>query len=128
MSNDNGKPQTADLEYVRTYVASLKKPVYAQCRGKGHAYPDRPRISLVEPGDNSVIECTWKCRRCHVKRIETVHVDNASRTAHTAAVRYEDHPEGYLMERGHGRLDGEGRAIIRYENLHSELLRQAGGR
>ncbi len=127
MSIDNGKPQTVDLDYVRTYVAGLKKAAWGECRENRHAFPDRARISLVDPDDDSVVERTKKCRRCNVKRIETLHVNNTARTARQVAVRYEDHPEGYLLEPGHGRLDGDGRDIIRYENLYNEMQRQAGG-
>lgn len=128
MSSDNGKPQTVDLEYVRSYVAGLKKASWAECREKRHAFPDTTRISLVDPEDDSIVERMVRCRRCSVKRIETLLVDNTTRTARRVAVRYEGHPEGYLMEPGHGRLDSEGLEIIRYENLFNEMQRQAGKR
>lgn len=128
MSSDSDKPQTVDLEYVRSYVAGLKKAAYAECRENLHAFSDRPRISLVDPDDDSVVERTKRCRRCGVRRIETLHVDNANQTARRVAVRYEGHAEGYLMEPGHGRLDSDGRDIIRYQNLFNEMQRQAGAR
>jgi hypothetical protein len=128
MSSINDKPQGVDLEYVRNYLAGLKRPAWAQCREGHHSYPDKSRVSLVEPDDDSVVERTKKCRRCGVLRIETLHVDNASRTARRVNVRYENHPDGYLMEPGHGRLDSDGRNIIRYENLYNEMQQQTGGR
>lgn len=128
MSSDNGKPQAVDLEFVRSYVAGLKKAAWAECRENRHSFPDRSRISLIDPDDDSVVERMKRCRRCGVKRIETLHINNVTRTAHRVDVRYEDHPEGYLLEPGHGRLDSEGLEIIRYENLYNEMQRQAGGR
>lgn len=126
-NNDSDKPQTIDLNYVRTYVAGLKNAAHAKCRENRHAFPDRPKISLPDPQDDSVVEVMKKCRRCHVKRTETLHVDHVNRTAHRFAVKYEGHAEGYLMEPGHGRLDSEGLGVIRYENLYNEVQRQAGG-
>lgn len=126
MSSDNGESQTADLEYVRNYVAGLRQSAWAQCREGNHSYPDRSRVSPVDPDDDSVVERTKRCRRCGVRRIETVVVNNVNRTASRIAVRYEGHPKGYLMERGHGRLDNKGRDIIRYENLYNEMQRQTG--
>lgn len=125
MSSENGKPQAVDLDYIRDYVAGLRRPGWAQCREGHHSYPDQSKTSLVDPDDDSVVERMKRCRRCGVRRIETLAVDNANRTASRIAVRYENHPEGYLMERGHGRLDSEGRDIIRYENLFNEMQRQA---
>jgi hypothetical protein len=128
MTDNNGKTQTVDLDFVRTYVAGLNKSAWAECRENRHGFPDRSKVSLVDPDDDSVVERMKKCRRCGVRRIETLAVDNINRTAVQLAVRYEGHPEGYLLEPGHGRLDSDGFSIIRYENLFNEMQQQAGRR
>lgn len=128
MNSGDDKPQTVDRAYIREYLASLKKPEYAKCRGNHHAFPDKGKLSAPDPDDNSIIERVVRCRRCRVTRTETLHLDHENRTAHQFAVKLTDYPEGYLMEPGHGRLDSDDFAAIRYENIYNEMRRQAGDR
>lgn len=128
MSSDNGKPQTVDRAYVREYLAKLTSPAHAKCRGKGHAFPDKGKNSSPDPQDNSIVERVVKCRRCKVVRTEILHLDHENRTAYLFSVKLSEYPEDYLMERGHGRMDADANAVIRYENLRNEMQQLAGGR
>lgn len=123
-SDNNGHPQAADLDFVRDYVANLKRAAWLQCRENRHAFPDRAVVTPVDENDDSVVERAKRCRRCGTRRIEVVSIANGM--ARRIGVRYENRPEGYLMEPGHGRLDSEGLAVIRYENIYQELAQQRG--
>lgn len=113
----------ADPDYVREYVASVAKPAWVDCREGHHEYRPYKVLEAEESTEaNRVVIRIRKCRRCTTKRSDTLLVKDGR--ASIQGTKYE-HPEGYLMERGHGRLGTEGRDVIRDAVLHNEMIHLA---
>lgn len=104
-------PQIADLGDVEEYVANAKG-AWLQCRSKNHNMLDHD----VALGENGTFIVTLRCSRCHTKRDEVIDSQGIILSA-----RYHDHPEGYLLPRGTGRLNSEARGMIRVARLNNAL-------
>lgn len=121
--NETGSSHSA---FVDKYVSGVKKATWLICRERRHLFPDHPNKIKTVGEDSQFVDRIYKCRRCGVKLIESLHVvDGAARRI---GVKREDYPEGYLMEKGSGRLTAEDRDLIRYETLHQDLLHIQAGR
>lgn len=110
MTNSNGV-HFADLDDVRDYAASIPT-TWTECREVIHNL----RPYDVKPTENGGYERIRRCSRCRTKRVDIL--DSHFTILHT---KYE-YPEGYQMERGHGRISSEGRNVFRGINT----LREAG--
>lgn len=118
MTNNQVTQQTAALGDVEQYVGEAKV-AWLQCRSKGHNMLDHD-VKLDEVDGELVFIVILRCSRCYTKRHETV--DN--RTGEVLFSKYTDHPDGYLLPRGTGRLDKQGRGIIRVARLRNTLERK----
>lgn len=108
--------QIADLGDVEEYL-SRAKVAWVQCRTKGHNMADHD-VKFDE--DDSVFIVVFKCSRCQTKRDETVN----SETGEVLTSKYYNHPEDYLLPKGTGRLDRQGRGLIRVAHLRNTLHRK----
>lgn len=104
----------AELGDVQEYVANAN-PAWLQCRTKGHNMLDHD-VKLNENDDFLVI---LRCSRCHTKRHEVVNQQGLVLSAF-----YDNRPEGYLLPRGSGRMDTEGRGLVRAARLNGFLARK----
>jgi hypothetical protein len=104
----------AATEDVEEWVFQ-NKAVHVDCRVKGHnwSYPH-----AVENEDGTFSQ-TEKCRRCQTKRTELVDADG-----YTLNVKCTDYPEGYLLPRGTGRMDRDGRAILRKHRIQNNIAKR----
>lgn len=116
MSSKQVTPHFADLGDVEQYVSEAKV-AWLQCRSKGHNMADHD-VKFVEEDNAYVV--ILRCSRCYTKRHETVN----SETGEVLFSKYTDHPEGYLLPKGTGRMDAQGRGIIRVARLRNTLERK----
>lgn len=95
------------------------KADYVECRVKGHnmGYPNSTE------NDNGTCSTTEKCRRCHTKRVELTDAEG-----YVLHVKYEGHPDGYLLPKGTGRVSRDGMAILRKARVLNNMLKKAGRR
>lgn len=110
------RPQShvTDLGDIEEYVSKASSS-WLQCRTKGHNMLDHD-VKLNESDDYLV---TLRCSRCHTKRHEVVNSDGLILSSF-----YDSHPEGYLLPKGSGRMDAEGRGIIRAARLQGFVTRK----
>lgn len=125
VANDK-HPLFADEDTVEQYLEGVEKAAWLQCREVGHDF----RYYRAEESDKGtqtrqVIIRIRKCRRCTTKRFDTIVIQN--RRAHVERTKYE-HPEGYLLAKGNGRIGTDGRDMIRHQNLLNEMRNHARGR
>lgn len=109
-------PQVAAIGDVEDYIANAKV-AWIKCRTKGHNMDDH---DVKEDTDNRVFIVVNRCTRCYTKRDEVVNMD----TGEVLSSRYYNHPEDYLLPKGTGRLDKEGRGLIRATHLHNVAMRK----
>lgn len=111
------KPQFAEVGDVQEFATTIKS-AWVDCRSDGHDM--RPfAVELTEAGN---FLRTRKCRRCNTKRHQVI--DRSGLILHTTV----EYAEGYLMPKGTGRLDSEGRGVFRLAALEAEYDRKAARR
>jgi hypothetical protein len=101
---------TADPGQVATFAQTLTEGALA-CRDVGHGWKSG-RVKRVGRGYHRIMIC----RDCGAERPEDL--DGSARRVKVYAVQY---PDGYLLPKGSGRVDSEGKAAMRLE-----LLRRGG--
>lgn len=116
MSREQVTPRVADRGDVQEYLSGAKV-AWVQCRTKGHNMADHDVKENME--DNAFV-VIYRCTRCYTKRDEVVH----SVTGEVLSSKYYNHPDGYLLPKGTGRLDAEGRGLIRVTHLRNTLTRK----
>lgn len=99
----------AELGDVEEFATTIK-PTWVECRSDGH---DMRKFDVQLTEHNTYIR-TRKCRRCTYKRHQVV--DREGRILNTTP----EYPDGYLMPKGTGRLDSEGRAVFRAAVIEAE--------
>lgn len=103
------KPLTADVGDVEAFASTIKS-AWVDCRSDGH---DMRKFN-VELTEHNTFLRTRKCRRCGALRHQVI-----TRSGHILNTTIE-YPEGYLMPKGTGRLDADGRAVFRGATVESE--------
>lgn len=109
-------PQFAALGDVEEYL-STAKVAWLQCRSKGHNMLDHD-VKLDEEANAFIV--TLRCSRCYTKRDEVVNYE----TGELLSSKYHNHPDGYLLPKGTGRMDSQGRGLIRVARLRDTLHRR----
>jgi hypothetical protein len=107
--------QVADIGDVQEFAATVKKQAFIECRGDGHNMGPHN----VTMDENGTFLRTRRCRKCGYLRHYVVsggHILNAK----------SEYPDGYLLPRGTGRLDADGRAVFREAAIEAEYRRKAG--
>lgn len=97
---------TADTAVVAEFAQGLDEGALA-CRDVGHAWRSRKVIRRRWGFERVMV-----CRDCHAERREDL--DRMARRVKAYAVQY---PDGYLLPKGSGRLDADGKAAMRLELL-----------
>lgn len=114
--SSNHTPQFAALGDVEEYIANAKV-AWVQCRTKGHNMADH---DVKEDDNDNVFVVVYRCTRCYTKRDEVVN----SETGEVLSSKYYNHPEDYLLPKGTGRLDKNGRGLIRVAHLRNSMHRK----
>jgi hypothetical protein len=109
-----GLSQVADIGDVQEFAARIK-PSWVVCRSDGH----NMRPFNVTMDENGNFLRTKRCTNCGYKRHYVI-----SQGGHIAGAKAE-YPEDYLMPKGTGRLDSEGRAVFRQRATEAEYRRKA---
>lgn len=105
----------ADLGDIEAYAAGIPA-AWNECRETGHNL----RPYDVNPLEGGGYERIRRCSRCRALRTDTLDRDF---TILHYSYKY---PEGYQMEKGHGRVSSEGRAVFRGANVLAEARRASG--
>lgn len=110
------KPEqhTADVGDVQEFASTIKS-AWVECRSDGHNM-GKHNVTMDE---NGTFIRTRRCRRCGYKRHYVI-----DPSGHILDAKPE-YPDGYLMPRGTGRLDTEGRAVFRQATLEAEYRSKA---
>lgn len=103
------KPLIASVGAVEEFASTIKS-AWVECRSDGH---DMRKFNVQLTEHNTFIR-TRKCRRCGYLRHQVI--DRSGHILNTTP----EYPEGYLMPRGTGRLDSEGRAVFRGATVEAE--------
>jgi len=109
-------PPVASIGDVQDYL-STAKVAWIACRSKGHNMADHDVKTDYESNTYVVI---LKCSRCSTKRHEIVNMD----TGEVLSSKYADHPEGYLLPKGTGRMDAQARGLVRATRLRNTAERK----
>lgn len=107
------KQQIAELGAVEEFASSIKQ-AFVECRSDGHNMGPHD----IKMDENGTYLRTRRCRRCGYKRnyvISNGHILNATT----------QYPEDYLLPKGTGRLDSDGRAVFRAAAIEAEYRRKA---
>jgi hypothetical protein len=107
-------PAIADPADVEEFATTIKM-AWVECRSDGHSMIPHD-VTMNEQG--SYVR-TRRCRRCGYKRHYVI--DQGGFLVSTSS----EYPDGYLMPKGTGRLDSEGRAIFRQATVQHEYERKA---
>lgn len=111
--NTTHTSQFAEVGDVQEFATTIKS-AWVDCRSDGHDM--RPfKVELTEAGN---FLRTRKCRRCNTKRHQVI--DRSGLILNTTV----EYTEGYLMPKGTGRLDSEGRGVFRLAALEAEYGRK----
>lgn len=97
----------ADVDDVKQAAAGMADETLA-CRELGH-----PWGAYTATFDRAVgvFERTLRCPRCETRKVQSL-----NRSGHILGSHYV-YPDGYLMEKGLGRIAGDGRDALRLEAL-----------
>ena len=116
MSSSNTTTKFADLGDVEEWQ-SQAKVAWIRCRSKGHNMDDHD-VKLDEKANAYIV--ILRCTRCYTERHEVVNCD----TGEVLTSKYDKHPDGYLLPKGTGRIDAQGRGLIRIARLRDTLERK----
>lgn len=108
------KSQFADVGDVQEFATTIKSG-WVECRSSGHDM----RAFKVELTEEGNWLRTRKCRNCTAKRHQVI--DSYGLILDTTM----EYPEGYLLPKGTGRLDSEGRGVFRLASIRAEYERKA---
>lgn len=110
------KPQSlvAELGVVEDFAATVKQ-AFVICRSDGHNMG--PHNVTID--ENGTYLRTRRCRRCGYKRHYVI-----DRSGHILTAKAE-YPDDYLLPKGTGRIDTDGRAVFRQATIETELRRKA---
>jgi hypothetical protein len=103
----------AEVGDVQEFASTIKQ-AWVECRSDGHSMAKHD----VQMDENGTYIRTRRCRRCGYKRhyvISGGHILNAT----------SEYPDGYLMPKGTGRLDSDGRAVFREAAVEAEYRSKA---
>jgi hypothetical protein len=112
----NHTPKFAAIGDVEEYLSGAKV-AWVQCRTKGHNMADHD-VKLDEESNAYIV--VLRCSRCYTKRDEVVNCD----TGEVLNSSYHDHPEGYLLPKGTGRMGADARGLLRVARLRNALERK----
>lgn len=93
------------------------KVAWVKCRTKGHNMANHD-VKFDEESNCFLV--TYRCSSCYTKRDEVVN----STTGEVLSSKYYNHPDGYLLPKGTGRMDAEGRGLIRVTHLRNTMQRK----
>ncbi|MFD4858492.1 hypothetical protein [Streptomyces atratus] len=113
------QPLIADVDDVRAFAATLPAK-FLRCRDLGHNMGPHDAYPLEGGGYERIL----KCRSCKAKRLYLLDEDfSIINTSY-------DYPDGYLAERGTGRIDRDGRCVFRGAAVLADIetLSQRQGR
>lgn len=105
----------ADLGDIEAYAAGIPA-AWNECRETGHNL----RPLDANPVEGGGWERTRRCSRCRAVRTDVL---DSNFLILQSSYKY---PDGYQMEKGHGRISSEGRSIFRGANVLAEARRASG--
>lgn len=101
----------SDPDDVQSWAADMPEAFLA-CRDLGHTW--RPLTARYDPDVNSYAR-TLRCSRCRTTRSQTLSLSGL-----ILGNQYE-YPDGYQVPAGSGRIDQQGRGIIRLQTTIASL-------
>lgn len=108
------QPTVAEIGAVQEFASTIKQ-AWVVCRGDGHNMVRHD----VQMDENGVFIRTRRCRSCGYKRHYVIDPGGHILTAKP------EYPDGYLMPKGTGRLDSDGRAVFRQAAVEAEYRNKA---
>lgn len=108
-------PPVAEVGDVEEFVSTIKQ-AWVDCRSDGHSMAKHD----VQMDENGTFIRTRRCRSCGYKRHYVISGDG-----HILTTKAEYPNPDYLMPKGTGRLDSDGRAVFRQAALEAEYRRKA---
>jgi hypothetical protein len=116
MSSIETTPKFAAITDIEKWEEQAKV-AWIQCRRKGHNMLDHDVKVDEESNCYIVVE---RCSRCFTKRDEVVNRDTGA-VLHS---KYYNHPDGYLLPKGTGRMGADARGLIRVASLRNSHERK----